>query len=121
MSAALSSFHSTFKRKHPFESFAPPYATERGLSRETITRKINNAIVEVLNEIIEDDLALDVAFTKINLLVYYATCTINTVITDASDEIFLEYYHFLFYFMMFGCCLGTKYKSAMVVPPVAMH
>eukprot|EP01083_Nonionella_stella_P034851 95285_1 len=115
MSTALSSLHVTFEQNHPFESFASN-ETENEVSRETITRRINHHIIQVLNAIIEDDLALDVAFIKINLLVYYATCTINTVIPGASDEIFIEYYHFLFYFMMFGCCLGTKFKESMIVP-----
>eukprot|EP01083_Nonionella_stella_P034850 95284_1 len=116
--STLSGLHrarQTFERSYPFESFA---LTSNGnpLSHDLITRNINSKIMQILNEIIDSNLALDVAFTQINVLIYYATCTINTVIPLASNDTFINYYHFLFYFMIFGCCLGTKYIPSMVVP-----
>eukprot|EP01084_Bolivina_argentea_P233251 392902_1 len=70
---------------------------------------INNAIKSILESVIEDYLHLDIAFVQIYQLIIFATNNIN----DSFQ--FISYYKFLVHFLIFGCCLNSKYRKFMVL------
>eukprot|EP01083_Nonionella_stella_P117507 350302_1 len=106
MMSLLSHFdvvHQEFAAKFPFESFVP----NQDCTLETILNGLNNQIVQIIHSISNGSIGFDVAFLQINALMVYAA----SVITHENRTEAVDYYQFLLYFIIYGCCLGTKYAT----------
>eukprot|EP01083_Nonionella_stella_P069365 184916_1 len=95
-----------FREDHPFTSF---YADKDQRSGEHISNSINQIIISKLRDIIQNQVALDVALIDIYALFCYATRDLHALFPDFVQRTFIGYYKFLFHFILFGCCLGPKY------------
>eukprot|EP01083_Nonionella_stella_P205808 749123_1 len=96
-----------FVTKFPFDSFVP----NDKYTPDTIIDRVNDKMIEVLNAISYDGVGLDVAFVQITALIFYAAS-----IQPYQQDTHMDYYPFCQYFIIYGCCLGTKYSKSMVLP-----
>eukprot|EP01083_Nonionella_stella_P021801 60371_1 len=76
------------------------------LSQATLNAT-NHQIMRILDAIVDNGLSLDVAFTQINALITPVALRSHF----HSSRLSLQYHEFLFHFLLFGCCLGTKYTK----------
>eukprot|EP01083_Nonionella_stella_P130952 397571_1 len=68
-----------FRENYPFESFCEK---RDELSGEIISKRINKAIINKLDCIIQNQVALDVALSGIHALVSYATVDLHQLFPD---------------------------------------
>eukprot|EP01083_Nonionella_stella_P069421 185065_1 len=111
----LEMVYNSYASNESFESIIPN-GIDASQALETILNAIDTRIIRILNGVIANELYFDIAFIHIHVLLYYATQKVNEVILSGANDVLMGYYHFLFYFLIFGCCLGTKYTKYMMLP-----
>eukprot|EP01083_Nonionella_stella_P114510 338663_1 len=90
-----------FQQQCTFQSLVPQNSSP---TSPGVLKNIDKQIIAVLNEVMQNNLPFDVAFIRINVLIYYATVTIPSAI----QNIFIDYYTFLFYFVISTCMRYTS-------------
>eukprot|EP01083_Nonionella_stella_P042942 115917_1 len=113
------SFYPTFRKlsselmaKCPFTSF---YSEKQKDTEEKVLENINNRIIMVLDEVTNGNMAMDVAFIEINVLVRYASVNVNATFNPNHANgypgmLYTSYYEFLFHFLIFGP-FGARYAQ----------
>eukprot|EP01083_Nonionella_stella_P294940 1002407_1 len=97
-----------FRSNHSFESFC---RHKDKSSVKSIVNRIDEAIINRLQDITQKQVELDVAFIEIYALFCYTTRNLHAIFPDFVNRTFIGYHKFFSYFIIFGCCLGNEYAK----------
>eukprot|EP01083_Nonionella_stella_P173679 599807_1 len=107
---SLDAVHRDFTTKFAFHTLGRD--KEEHCTLDSILNTINDKIVQIIDAIADGSLGFDVAFTQISASVTYATL----LLSNLDPQQIVNYHEFLFHFLIFGCCLGTKYTNLICSP-----
>eukprot|EP00483_Globobulimina_turgida_P000942 UN00944 len=105
-----------YEKEVPFKQFYATYQGDLILPETEIIKNIDNKIKSILQNVIDNFLDLDIAFIQIHKLIMYATEDVEGLYPKSFQRNYATaYYKLLMHFIIFGCCLGTRYTKYIVL------